>query len=90
MTPEKPEIGPPISGCLLKVGRLYYRVRGPLAQLAEQQTLNLWVLGSIPRRLTTPRLHPDLLARDQDLFPKAEPTCPDRSTPKEEFAAVRP
>ena len=29
---------------------------GPLAQLAEQQTLNLWVLGSIPRRLTTP--HP--------------------------------
>jgi hypothetical protein len=26
--------------------------RGPLAQLAEQQTLNLRVLGSIPRRLT--------------------------------------
>ena len=26
---------------------------GPLAQLAEQQTLNLRVLGSIPRRLTT-------------------------------------
>ena len=25
---------------------------GPLAQLAEQQTLNLRVLGSIPRRLT--------------------------------------
>ncbi len=35
---------------------------GPLAQLAEQQTLNLWVLGSIPRRLTTPdpRLHPSV------------------------------
>ena len=31
---------------------------GPLAQLAEQQTLNLRVLGSIPRRLTTSlRLH---------------------------------
>ena len=28
--------------------------KGPLAQLAEQQTLNLRVLGSIPRRLTTP------------------------------------
>ena len=27
-------------------------VCGPLAQLAEQQTLNLRVLGSIPRRLT--------------------------------------
>ena len=30
-----------------------HRARGPLAQLAEQQTLNLRVLGSIPRRLTT-------------------------------------
>src|SRR5207253_717940 len=28
---------------------------GPLAQLAEQQTLNLRVLGSIPRRLTNLR-----------------------------------
>ena len=28
---------------------------GPLAQLAEQQTLNLRVLGSIPRRLTSLR-----------------------------------
>jgi hypothetical protein len=27
-------------------------VRGPLAQLAEQQTLNLRVEGSIPSRLT--------------------------------------
>ena len=27
--------------------------RGPLAQLAEQQTLNLRVWGSSPRRLTT-------------------------------------
>ena len=27
--------------------------RGPLAQLAEQQTLNLEVPGSIPGRLTT-------------------------------------
>ena len=27
--------------------------RGPLAQLAEQQTLNLRVEGSIPSRLTT-------------------------------------
>ena len=27
--------------------------RGPLAQLAEQQTLNLRVVGSIPTRLTT-------------------------------------
>ena len=30
-----------------------HRARGPLAQLAEQQTLNLRVLGSIPRRLTS-------------------------------------
>ena len=30
------------------------RSLGPLAQLAEQQTLNLRVLGSIPRRLTNP------------------------------------
>ena len=29
------------------------RFRGPLAQLAEQQTLNLRVPGSIPGRLTT-------------------------------------
>ena len=28
---------------------------GPLAQLVEQQTLNLWVKGSIPLRLMTPR-----------------------------------
>src|SRR5262249_18063762 len=25
--------------------------RGPLAQLVEQETLNLWVLGSSPRRV---------------------------------------
>lgn len=31
----------------------YFRVLpGLLAQLAEQQTLNLWVLGSIPRQPT--------------------------------------
>ena len=35
--------------------RASLHVRGPLAQLAEQQTLNLRVLGSIPRRLTTLR-----------------------------------
>jgi hypothetical protein len=29
--------------------------RGPLAQLAEQQTLNLRVVGSIPTRLTSLR-----------------------------------
>ena len=33
--------------------RASFHARGPLAQLAEQQTLNLRVLGSIPRRLTT-------------------------------------
>ena len=39
----------------MPLGGYTYRrpIRGPLAQLAEQQPLNLWVLGSIPRRLTT-------------------------------------
>jgi hypothetical protein len=30
------------------------QVQGPLAHLAEQQTFNLLVLGSTPRRLTRP------------------------------------
>ncbi len=30
-----------------------HRLRGPVAQLAEQQTLNLLVVGSIPTGLTT-------------------------------------
>ena len=37
------------------------QLSGPLAQLAEQQTLNLRVLGSIPRRLTTfSRFHSEI------------------------------
>ena len=30
---------------------LYLPFNGPLAQLVEQETLNLWVTGSIPVRL---------------------------------------
>ena len=39
--------------------RVHSRVAGPLAQLVEQQTLNLRVRGSIPWRLTIfpPRNH---------------------------------
>jgi hypothetical protein len=41
-------------------------LNGPLAQLAEQQTLNLRVLGSIPRRLTTNTfVFPRLLNADE-------------------------
>ena len=36
-----------------RVFTLDFSLSGPLAQLVEQQTLNLRVLGSIPRRLTT-------------------------------------
>jgi hypothetical protein len=41
---------------------------GPVAQLAEQQTLNLRVVGSIPTRLTTINLnnHKHLLQRQQN------------------------
>ncbi len=35
---------------------------GPLAQLVEQQTLNLWVAGSIPAWLIK------LLAKNKELF----------------------
>jgi hypothetical protein len=47
-----------------------HRARGPLAQLAEQQTLNLRVEGSIPSRLTTITIQ-----RDQQL---AVGCCGDR------------
>jgi hypothetical protein len=45
-------------------GYIYRRFAGPLAQLAEQQTLNLRVRGSIPWRLTIPssRRDPELRA----------------------------
>ena len=45
---------------------------GPLAQLVEQQTLNLRVLGSIPRRLTTSPNLPSLLAQEVSLAKVAE------------------
>ena len=37
---------------------------GPVAQLAEQQTLNLLVEGSIPSGLTTPRFAPSGFATE--------------------------
>ena len=48
------------------------RPNGPLAQLAEQQTLNLRVLGSIPRRLTISPNLPLLLIREGSLAKVAE------------------
>jgi hypothetical protein len=45
---------------------------GPLAQLAEQQTLNLRVGGSIPPRLTTSLNLPSLLAQEVSLAKVAE------------------
>ena len=48
------------------------RPNGPLAQLAEQQTLNLRVLGSIPRRLTISPNLPLLLTREGSLAKVAE------------------
>src|SRR5215813_2454076 len=48
------------------------RPNGPLAQLAEQQTLNLRVLGSIPRRLTISPNIPLLLIREGSLAKVAE------------------
>src|SRR5215831_1721938 len=41
------------AGVALRATELFERNRGPLAQLVEQQTLNLLVLGSSPRRPTT-------------------------------------
>ena len=50
--------------------RASLHVRGPLAQLAEQQTLNLRVLGSIPRRLTTFPEHFDALFAGVVVLPR--------------------
>ena len=43
---------------------LYSALRGPLAQLVEQQTFNLMVGGSIPSRPTTSRLWRDVVHRE--------------------------
>ena len=48
------------------------RPNGPLAQLAEQQTLNLRVEGSIPSRLTTSPKLPILLSQEVSLAKVAE------------------
>ena len=42
------------AGCRFESCRAQFQ-NGPLAQLVEQQTLNLWVKGSIPLRLNSKR-----------------------------------
>ncbi len=57
--------------------------RGPLAQLAEQLTLNQRVRGSIPRRLTWPPVR----SRQGFLLPRR---CPWETTEKVIFLPRRP
>ena len=64
------EVGDVVSQPALRVR---FRPLGPLAQLAEQQTLNLRVLGSIPRRLTISR---DRMRRGSSPAPRSPQPVP--------------